>query len=302
MRRLVITLALAATSPVWAQRVVVPLDGDWEIEESVDAARMPQAFTHKAPVPGLANQATPAFSDVDLFDSVESIDKKVRLGMLPASARINNIGIPRQKRNYFWYRTTFRAPARKEAATLKVNKAQFGVSVWLNGKKIGDYLGCFTAGYFDLTPEMDWAGNNTLIVRVGAHPGVMPENVPCGTDNEKLKWTPGIYDSVSVLLGSYPLIESVQVAPRIQSSEIVIETVLRNGPHARSIALAQTVSGQRASERVSLAPAQRKNRAADAADSRREALDARDAEPVHARDIHRRRLGPHAVRHARDPL
>ena len=106
--------------------------------------------------------------------------------------------------------------------------AQFGTAVWLNGRKIGEYPGCFSAGYFDLTPAMKWPGENVLLVRVGAHPGVLPATFPAGTDFEKLKWTPGIYDEVSLQLADNPVIESVQVAPRIASSEILVETKVRN--------------------------------------------------------------------------
>jgi hypothetical protein len=100
--------------------------------------------------------------------------------------------------------------------------------VWLNGKKIGEHAGCFTAGYFDLTPALDWSGENRLVVRIGAHPGVLPENFPSGTDFEKVRWTPGIYDSVSVLLADNPVIQTVQVAPRINPPEILVQIKLKN--------------------------------------------------------------------------
>lgn len=258
MRLLVITALMAAASQLCAQRATVPLDGEWQIEESMEAGALPAAFTHTGPVPGLTNSATPPFPGVDQFDSAENIDKKVRLGVLPASARISNIGLTTQKRNYFWYRTSFRVPAKKAVALLKVNKAQFGTSVWLNGKKIGDHLGCFTAGYFDVTPAVQWAGENQLVIRIGAHPGVLPETVPCGTDNEKLKWTPGIYDSVSLLLSDNPVVESVQVAPRIQSSEILVETVVRNYGPARAATLVQKVAGQSAARKMQLAAGEAK--------------------------------------------
>ena len=72
-----------------------------------------------------------------------------------------------------------------------------------------------------------------LLVRIGAHPGVLPASYPAGTDFEKLKWTPGIYDEVSLQLADNPVIESVQVAPRIATSEILVETKLANGLPAR---------------------------------------------------------------------
>ncbi|MCX6376988.1 MAG: hypothetical protein NTU88_13310, partial [Armatimonadetes bacterium] len=165
------------------------------------------------------------------------------LKLLPASAMIATVGVPRQNRNYFWYRTRFRAPAKKEVAILKVNKAQFGTAVWLNGKPVGEHLGCFTAGYFNLTGVVQWQGENSLVVRIGAHPAAVPETAPAGTDNEKLKWAPGIYDAVSVWFADNPAIESVQVAPRVASSEVVIQTTLTNHGGDRSFTLRHKLAG-----------------------------------------------------------
>ena len=39
-------------------------------------------------------------------------------------------------------------------------KAQFGTAVWLNGKSVGEHLGSFTAGHFDLTGAINWKGEN----------------------------------------------------------------------------------------------------------------------------------------------
>ncbi len=225
-----ILIVAAATSALASDgRVTVPLDGTWDIEESVAAEDVPKSFGHRGPVPGLANLARPVFAAVDRFDSRESMHHPhVKNPNVTKEALEAPVGIPRQNRNYFWYRTTFRAPQKKAVAVLKINKAQFGTAVWLNGRMIGAHLGCFSAGFFDLTQGMDWNGENTLVVRIGAHPAALPVTVPAGTDLEKFKWTPGIYDSVSLLLSDNPVIETVQVAPRIRSSEIVVQTSIRN--------------------------------------------------------------------------
>jgi hypothetical protein len=222
-------------------RHTISLNGVWEIDESVEADAIPTQFRHTVPVPGLANLSKPAFKDVDLFDSMELIANRIRQGKLPESARIQTAGIPRQNRNFFWYRKTFRAPSKREIAILKINKAQFGTAVWLNGNKIGEHAGCFTAGYFDLTDSVLWGKENVLIVRIGAHPGVLPVTYPTGTDFEKLKWTPGIYDDVSVFFADSPLIEHVQVAPRLSTSDIVIQTKLKNYGHTSAFSISQTV-------------------------------------------------------------
>jgi len=234
---------LCSAFAVRADRTTLSLDGTWEVADSVSASDMPAQFTHKAPVPGLANLAHPPFKDVDKFCSRENIANRIRSGIYPESWLTNYWqGKVDQDRNYFWYRKEFKAPARQAVARLKINKAQFGTAVWLNGSKLGEYAGCFSASYFDLSDAINWGGKNTLVVRIGAHPAVLPDNYPVGSDFEKIKWTPGIYDSVSVFFCDNPAIETIQVAPRVARSEIEIQTRLRNhGPTPVSFTLRQSV-------------------------------------------------------------
>ena len=49
-----------------------------------------------------------------------------------------------------------RPQSRKAVATLRVNKAQFGTAVWLNGRKVGEYAGCFSAGLFERLLEEEY--------------------------------------------------------------------------------------------------------------------------------------------------
>jgi hypothetical protein len=142
-------------------------------------------------------------------------------------------------------------------AILRINKAQFGAAVWLNGVKIGDHLPCFTAAVFDVANAIR-RGRNELIVRVGAHPGVLPPAVSGGTDFEKSRWTPGIYDNVSLALSENPAIESVQVAPKIADSSIIVQTSLRNfGENPVSFNLTQRVHAWKESATVATSAAQR---------------------------------------------
>lgn len=220
--------ALLLAPPLMAQRISLPLDGTWEVEDSVGAEDIPREFRHTVPVPALTHSATPAFADVDAFDMDGSVQNQINFGRLPKDTPVPEFGVSRQERNYFWYARAFPAPARQQVAILKVGKAQFGTAVWLNGHKVGEHLGCFTAGFFDLTEAMNWTGENRLVIRIGAHPGVLPREIPAGTDYEKYQWTPGIYDSVSLALSDNPVIETVQVAPNIRTGSILVETVVRN--------------------------------------------------------------------------
>ena len=249
MKRLVLASLLAAAALAGTSlhaapgRVTASLDGQWQIEDSKSPTEMPAAFTHTVPVPGLANLAQPAFPDVDKFVSRENLANKVRSKLVPAEWLTNYWkGKVDQDRDYFWYRKTFRAPARRDLALLKISKAQFGTAVWLNGQQLGEYAGCFTASYTPLDQAIRWGEENTLVVRIGAHPAVLPDTYPTGSDFEKIKWTPGIYDSVSLIYCDNPAIETLQVAPRIASSEIVVQTKLKNHSAAPATAsLAHTV-------------------------------------------------------------
>jgi beta-galactosidase len=219
--------AVAQTS----HRTTLSLDGQWDVEDSVGADDVPKAYSHKAPVPGLAHSAVPAFPDVDQYQSRELLSNLVRQGRY-SQADFDKLGdargISHQKRNYFWYRKTFNAPAKDAVAILKVNKSQFGTVVYLNGIRIGEHDPCFTAAYFDVTNAIRWNAENELVIRIGAHPGVLPENVSQGTDFEKNRWTPGIYDDVNLMVMSNPVISTVQVAPQLASSTILVQTVLHN--------------------------------------------------------------------------
>jgi len=250
--------AAGSAFSVWAtDRTIISLNGSWQIEDSKEADSIPRAWTHTVPVPGLAHSAQPAFPQIDQFDSRMAIQNMVGQGKLPPTALVHNAGVSRQDRNWFWYRRTFEIPDPKSVAILRINKAQFGAAVWLNGIKIGDHLPCFTAAIFNVSKALR-RGQNELIVRVGAHPGELPPSVSGGTDFEKIRWTPGIYDGVSVALSENPAIESVQVAPRIADSSVTVQTALRNlGTNAVSFRLTQQVHGWRQTATVATAESQK---------------------------------------------
>jgi hypothetical protein len=243
-------------------RTIFSLNGAWQIAESVSSNDIPASFDRTVVVPGLVNQSKPAFPEVDLFAShyyfkrFERKERKYPWGgtnsMLRAEDPLPVIGLSVNNRNYFWYRKTFAPPGKREVALLKIGKSQFGTKVWLNGKPVGEHLSCWTAGCFNLTDAMNWSGENQLIVRIGAHPAVLPENIPgAGVYSSKHKWTPGIYDEVSLVLCDNPVIETIQVAPRIDSSEVIIQTKVRNYGPARSFELAHTISAWKSGNEVS---------------------------------------------------
>ena len=220
-------LSLFISLQTFGQRTIISLNGNWQIEESVNAVA-PKKFTHTVQVPGLANLSKPAFPDVDKFTTVDVIKHPIVGVKNDPSLDTIKIGLVGQKRNYFWYKQSFDLKEKKEVVVLKISKAQFGTQVWINGKNAGDHLGCFTAGYFDITKFVKQPGKNEIVVRIGAHPKALPEWVPFGTDLEKRKWTPGIFDDVSVIACNNPYIETLQIAPDINNSKVKVQTKVIN--------------------------------------------------------------------------
>jgi beta-galactosidase len=261
--RLVILAAIILPLARAKDRITIPLDGTWDIEESQNSGQIPKMWNHKAPVPGLAHSAQPAFPHVDEFSSKMLILNLIRNGKQPGSGVAFAAGISHQGRNWFWYRRTFSIPETRRVAILRINKAQFGASVWLNGINIGEHLPCFSAATFDVTRAIR-KGENELITRVGAHPGVLPPTVSAGTDFEKIRWTPGIYDDVSLALSDNPVIETVQVAPRIADSSILVQTTIRNfGNSPVSFDLKQRIHAWKESSTVSATKSEPMTLAAD---------------------------------------
>jgi hypothetical protein len=244
MKYIICIFLLFSSNQLFSQRTIISLNGEWEIEDSTSPDAVPAKFGHKVQVPGMANQAVPAFTDVDQFDGLDYLQNGfVRSYIKKVNVDTVKVGIPRQKRNYFWYRKEFELGEPKELVILKINKAQFGTSVWVNGKMAGTHLGCFTSGKFDITGIVKKKGRNVLVVRIGAHPGALPNWAPSGSDYEKPKWTPGIYDEVSIIATNYPFISNIQVATEIYKSFITVQSRIIHKGDAKRFTISYQVEG-----------------------------------------------------------
>ncbi len=204
-----LTLGLGPTRVLGA-RIVISLDGSWQVSEGSLGER-PGKFEHRVPVPGLLDEAQPRFPDVGQKSSL---------------------------REAFWYRRTFHIQGAVPAvALLKIHKATYGSSVYLNGVLLGEHLASFTPGYFDARPALRGQGEaNELVVRVGAWREAVPASVPSGWDFEKVRYIPGIFDSVELILCDTPNLVRVQVAPDLTHQSIRVQALVRNvGPKSSTM-------------------------------------------------------------------
>ncbi len=209
--------ALAVTASAEGGRKTVSLDGTWQIAEG-SMAEVPRAFSHEAPVPGLADMAVPA------FEGVGPKDKDPR-------------------RDAFWYRRTLAIDGPVPAvALLKIHKARYGTRVYLNGQAVGEHSACFTPGYFDLHEHLRGNGAvNELVVRVGASRMAVPESIPWGHDFEKIHYIPGIYDSVELILCGVPWVVRLQAVPDLPNKKVRLSALLGSGGEAAEFTVRCTI-------------------------------------------------------------
>jgi hypothetical protein len=210
---LVLVCTLASRAAADGPRTVLSLDGRWQVAEGT-MDRPPGRFAATVPVPGLVDMAEPAFADV---------------------------GVKSPRRQAFWYRRTFtlEGPV-PEVAVLKLNKAMYGARVVLNGTTLGDHLPSFTPGLFDARSALR-AGENELIVRVGASLDCVPKSVPAGRDFEKTRYIPGLFDSVELILTGMPYVVRVQAVPDVERGRVTVVAWTRGAGAATGIPLRVTV-------------------------------------------------------------
>ena len=206
-------------------RRVISLDGTWQVGEG-KMTQTPAKFEHTVPVPGMIDMAKPAFEAVGKTATANVDGSQFAVPEPGKNGEKNSIDF----REAFWYRCTFKVEGPVPAvALLKLNKAKYGVKVFVNGKEAGEHLPCFTPGYFDVKRLLKGDGaENELIIRVGAAPNVLPRGIIFGLDFEKKVYIPGIYDSVSLILSGTPHIVRVQAAPEVTTRTVHVVARLGN--------------------------------------------------------------------------
>ena len=200
---MLVSLAVLWTSCTKSLRQTVSLDGEWTIVKT--AGEFPTGeFTSKVPVPGLVDLAMPA---------------------------IDSAGT-RYPDGWYWHKRQFKLKNTDfEKIELKIFKARYYTKVYINGKLVGENPYCFTPSYFDIKPYLLPAGQtNEIIIGIGNRTE-LPETVLDGSDGEKIKYIPGIYDHVEITLTNKPYINNIQCVPDIVNEKLrVVAEIETNSP------------------------------------------------------------------------
>src|SRR6185437_14992451 len=111
------------------------------------------------------------------------------------------------------YRRRFKLPEQAKGKRVFVDfeGVMTASSVWINGTRLGEYMGGYTPFSFELTPHLDWDGENVLAVDVDSTE--RPDIPPFGYEIDYLTFG-GIYREVSLRIVPDPFIENVFIRPQ----------------------------------------------------------------------------------------
>lgn len=204
---------------------------------------------------------------------------------------LNNLLIPdtlcRQK---WWYRSDFTITKEhaQKSAIITFNGINYGADVWVNGNYVGDMLGAFKRGIFNVTSFIH-EGTNTIAVLIipPPHPGIPHEESPrAGTgpnggalcadgptfiSSEGWDWVPGIRDrnigiwqDVVIKFVDDILIEDPQVIttlplPDTTSADVTIKMHVKNiSSHTTNTTVRASIETIKVDKIVNLAPGEEK--------------------------------------------
>ena len=223
-------------------RIILPINRNWRYNRSVVAAAHEKNFDDSA------------------FESV----------VLPHT----NVPLPWHSfddKSYEFvstYRRRFKLPAEARGRHVFVDfeGAMLASTVWINGVRLGEYKGGYTPFSFDLTPHVDFAGENVLVVDLDSTE--RPDIPPFGYQVDYLTFG-GIYREVSLRIvpgtflsnifarpkGALTASPHVEVDAHVQhleplSEPLTLEVELRDGEHVIGRATGQVASAGAAKEPV----------------------------------------------------
>ncbi len=203
---------------------VVSLNGEWQIAEG-GMEIMPSTFPSVIPVPGLLHLAKPEFKEV---------------------------GLPGNIRNAFWYKRTFQIEGKlKKVVLLKIGKAMYGTKVFVNGKEACENLMSFSPTVINIAQLLnDDNVENELVVRIGAHISVLPNTVTAGGEAEKIRYIPGIYDDVELIIPESTYYITTQVAPDVENELVKVALYIKNYEESRNADFSLNVYDSKTKELV----------------------------------------------------
>ena len=202
-----------------SSRTDINLNGTWDFDQTLNAFP-PTKFTRKIPVPGLIHNAVPKIADYDkFFKRPLKVEEKWTHNLYDIDY------IPK----YSWYRKNVMVSTNLigKESYISLRKSMFVTTVFVNGMEVGTSVSCFTPVEFPVSRFLKIGQENEIMVRVGDRTW-LPAEAAGGTDKEKEKYLPGIWDDVTLSFTGKIRINKILLLPSAKAKKLTAKVQLFN--------------------------------------------------------------------------
>ena len=156
----------------------------------------------------------------------EKLLKEIKV---PALVDLATPEISWEKYAYFWYyQDFFLTPDQNfKRIYLQLEQVMFGAEIYVNDKKAGADIPCYTSQEFDITRFVKPDSRNEILIRVGTK-NTLPSHSAVGNDYEKPSWIPGIWGDVWLHFYGPGRVKWTRIIPDIQQGKINLTSYLEN--------------------------------------------------------------------------
>ncbi len=170
------------------------LNGEWRIAPGTDRAPG-ENYERSIKVPSVVDCATPALNGTEA--------------------------------DYYWYQCIVEAEnlSPNQGMWLRVEQAQFGTAVWVDGNFAGESIACYTLQEYRIDHLLVKQTAHTITIRVGARQTLPPEHA-AGRDIEKEYFPPGVWGDVELVCSQVPRIKNIQVIQSLEREEAGVRVML----------------------------------------------------------------------------
>lgn len=221
MRKIILLIGCLFSAFVWAGdgRTTIPLNGEWDFDQT-EQAFPPRKFTRKVPVPGLVHLARPKISQYDkFFKKPDGVELSNQFNFLESD----------YTPLYNWYRRRVYIDEKFKGSQLclTIRKSQYVTQVFVNGHHVGGSMECYTPIELDMTGAVKYGAENEILVQVGDR-AWLPSEAAGGTDKEKVRYLPGIWDDVFITVTGRMRADKVLFLPSLAKRQVTAKILVRS--------------------------------------------------------------------------
>ena len=202
-------------------RKVISLNGEWEFDQT-ETAFPPAKFTRKIPVPGLIHLAVPRIKQYDKFfkrpdKDAENVNTHNFIEGMDYTPMYN------------WYRRKIRIDKSlsDKQLFLTIKKSQYVTVIYVNGILIDRSIECYTPIDVNITGAVKFGAENEILIQVGDR-AWLPSEAAGGTDKEKIRYMPGIWDDVFISATGKLKVDKVLFLPSLAKKTVTAKMLVRS--------------------------------------------------------------------------